>query len=330
MTAAVPASEQPVTATRRQAIAEVSAIGLGVEPGEVVDAAGFPAERVPVEAAAAATIEGIDAARLRASLARLRAELDPEQRQRLDNAMQGLLVSRMRAQPRDDPAGPLGVFVDALADLQGRPATSLIAAGEAQGGLTLDGARTNANESAAIATLKNISSAQAQCQASGVIDVNGNGAGEYGSFAELAGVAPIRGGDGRERISPPVLSASLGRVTEGVVVRSGYVFRMFLPLSCDGRWVAEANDGGSERLGVDPASAEVLWCAYAWPVSYGESGSRAFFVDASGDVLACDNRARWSGPARGPDVLAAIRPGSCVELAANEIGQSGDHWTVVQ
>ncbi|MEY2716053.1 MAG: hypothetical protein RIT24_2396, partial [Planctomycetota bacterium] len=30
-------------------------------------------------------------------------------------------------------------------------------------------ARLNANESAAIATLKNISSAQAQCQASGVI-----------------------------------------------------------------------------------------------------------------------------------------------------------------
>ena len=41
-------------------------------------------------------------------------------------------------------------------------------------------ARLNANESAAIATLKNISSAQSQCQASGVIDTNANGQGEYG------------------------------------------------------------------------------------------------------------------------------------------------------
>ena len=37
-------------------------------------------------------------------------------------------------------------------------------------------ARLNANESAAIATLKNISSSQAQAQASGVIDSNNNGA----------------------------------------------------------------------------------------------------------------------------------------------------------
>jgi len=36
-------------------------------------------------------------------------------------------------------------------------------------------ARLNANESAAVATLKNISSAQSQCQASGVIDTNANG-----------------------------------------------------------------------------------------------------------------------------------------------------------
>ena len=53
-------------------------------------------------------------------------------------------------------------------------------------------ARLNANESAAIATLKNISSAQAQCQASGIIDANNNGAGEYGYFAELAGGTAVR------------------------------------------------------------------------------------------------------------------------------------------
>jgi prepilin-type N-terminal cleavage/methylation domain-containing protein len=53
-------------------------------------------------------------------------------------------------------------------------------------------ARLNANESAAIATLKNISSAQAQCQASSVVDVNNNGAGEYGFFGELSGAVHAR------------------------------------------------------------------------------------------------------------------------------------------
>ena len=57
-------------------------------------------------------------------------------------------------------------------------------------------ARLNANESAAIATLKNISSAQAQCQASGAIDANNNGAGEYGYFAELAGGVGVRNSSG--------------------------------------------------------------------------------------------------------------------------------------
>src|SRR5215470_1020630 len=71
-------------------------------------------------------------------------------------------------------------------------------------------ARLNANESAAIATLKNISSAQAQCQASGAIDVNNNGAGEYGYFGELSGAVLIRGAT--QKIQPPVLSTAFGNV----------------------------------------------------------------------------------------------------------------------
>ena len=71
-------------------------------------------------------------------------------------------------------------------------------------------ARLNANESAAIATLKNISSAQSQCQASGVIDTNANGQGEYGYFGELAGRVGVRDNTGNAStalISPPVLSS---------------------------------------------------------------------------------------------------------------------------
>ena len=85
-------------------------------------------------------------------------------------------------------------------------------------------ARLNANESAAIATLKNISSSQSQCQASGVIDANSNGAGEYGFFGELSGRVAIRGGTAT--ITPPVLSTAFGNVAASRVTRSGYLLQM--------------------------------------------------------------------------------------------------------
>ncbi|MBN2492267.1 MAG: prepilin-type N-terminal cleavage/methylation domain-containing protein, partial [Planctomycetes bacterium] len=92
-------------------------------------------------------------------------------------------------------------------------------------------ARLNANETAAIATLRNLSSAQAQLQAGSKIDVDQDGSGEFGYFAELAGGIEIRGPGGATlaAINPPVLSAAFRTVNSGVVTRSGYVFRLFLP-----------------------------------------------------------------------------------------------------
>ena len=127
-------------------------------------------------------------------------------------------------------------------------------------------ARLNANESAAISTLKNISSAQAQCQASGTIDANGNGQGEYGFFAELSGQANVRndqvGGVGTVRVSPPVLSGAFGKVAASRVMRSGYLFQMYLPSATVG-FVAEAAGGGGSGVSIDAANAEVLWACYA-------------------------------------------------------------------
>src|SRR5262245_8208248 len=120
-------------------------------------------------------------------------------------------------------------------------------------------ARLNANESAAIATLKNISSGQAQCQASGVIDVNANGAGEYGFFGELSGRTAIRAAT--TMITPPVLSTAFGNVITARVSRSGYLFQMYLPLAT-GAGVTEDATGGDPDNGqaVGPSQAETMWC----------------------------------------------------------------------
>jgi type IV pilus assembly protein PilA len=205
-------------------------------------------------------------------------------------------------------------------------------------------ARLNANESAAIATLKNISSSQAQCQASAVIDANNNGAGEYGYFGELSGSKPVRsdevGGVGTNLITPPVLSTAFGNVQAngaggaGAVTRSGYIFQMYLPNTTSGG-VGEAATGGGAGVSIDAAKAEVMWCCYAWPSAFGNSGKRTFFINQGGDVLSCRNTVmHYSGmTAPVPAFSAAFNAATSGMLdcmvAANTIGKDGETWVVV-
>jgi prepilin-type N-terminal cleavage/methylation domain-containing protein len=194
-------------------------------------------------------------------------------------------------------------------------------------------ARLTANESAAIATLNNIASAQSQCMSSGAIDVNGNGSGEYGFFAELSGFAPVRGG--LQRIAPPVLSSAFANVTARRVTRSGYIFQMYLPgVAADG--IAEDPLGGDidNGNGVEPSLAETLWCCYAWPLAHGSTGRRTFFVNQAGDVLTSYAQAApYNGATTPPSYEAAFLAGEPARLdariAANSVGQDGNTWVVV-
>ncbi|MEE2887289.1 MAG: prepilin-type N-terminal cleavage/methylation domain-containing protein [Planctomycetota bacterium] len=202
-------------------------------------------------------------------------------------------------------------------------------------------ARLNANESAAIATLKNISSSQAQAQASGAIDANNNGAGEYGYFGELAGGVGVRDNTGNasvDRLSPPVLSgafalvATQANINGGVVTRSGYIFQMYLPDAASAG-LPEADTGGVNAA-PDATQSEVLWCCYAWPSSFGNSGKRCFFVNQSGDVLSTKNIAnRYSGDNSVPAYDAAYLKGATNKMAstvaANTSGIDNQVWIVV-
>lgn len=197
-------------------------------------------------------------------------------------------------------------------------------------------ARLNVNEVAAIATLKNLSSAQAQCQASGTIDDNGNGRGEFGYFGELAGGVPVREGGGLSTttfLNPPVLSRAFGQVTASRVLRAGYLFQIYLPDSALGH-VLEAAGGGATGGAVDAPVAEVLWACYAWPASYPNTGMRAFFVDHSGDILACRNSiARCNGASNAPLAGTAAYLSAAVTMAssvaANQTAADGELWLVV-
>ncbi|MHC4958277.1 MAG: DUF2950 family protein [Planctomycetota bacterium] len=183
-------------------------------------------------------------------------------------------------------------------------------------------ARLKANQMAAHATLRNITSAQAQFQATARADANQNGVGEYGFFGELSGAVAVRGG---KKLVPPVLSSVFKKHDKGVVTRSGYHFRIYL---CDADGKAVGEEQGTD--GVDAKLAEVTWCAYAWPVEYGVTGVRTFFVSQWGDVLQVDVKG-YSGK-NGPAAGAAFKKGAENRITAgtaiNEIGDDGHRWTV--
>lgn len=189
-------------------------------------------------------------------------------------------------------------------------------------------ARLNANESGAIATLRNVVSAQAQIQAQAAIDVDTDGIGEHGYFAEMAGSVVLRGSG--LTLSPTVLSASLGNVAGSAVNKAGYFFGLYLPAAA-GVPTLEAAAGGDPG-GLDDDLCENTWCAYAWPVNRGNTGNRAFVVNQSGDILQTNNAVlNYNG-------LAAMPAGDAAFLGANDItsglaigavGQDGNTWVSV-
>ena len=209
-------------------------------------------------------------------------------------------------------------------------------------------ARLSANESAAISTLRSLTSAQAQIQSSGAIDTDADGSGEYGYFAELAGTLPVRinnagvpqvGVVGVDELNPAVISSAFGQLTNSRVTRSGYMFQMWLPGATAGvltPGIAEAPNGGAAAL-PDGDNCEILWACYAWPMNQGQTGNRAFFVNQEGDLLQTRNQgaAPYNGAANPPlfDAVYTVAGdmASQISIGGNPVAATdGNVWVPVQ
>jgi prepilin-type N-terminal cleavage/methylation domain-containing protein len=186
-------------------------------------------------------------------------------------------------------------------------------------------ARLSTNETAAIATLRNVISAQAQFQQSAKADTDADGTGEYGGFVELSG-----GGAGRMAavLNPPVLSGAFRVLNaQGAVSRSGYFFRVFLPQAA-GVGLGEPQAGYVVASGLNADLAETTWCCYSWPVNYGQSGNRTFFTNQGGDVVATEFSG-YTGSAGGPTAGAAFQAGGATVITgAVAIGVAGQDTRV--
>jgi hypothetical protein len=179
------------------------------------------------------------------------------------------------------------------------------------------------NDAAAIAILRNLSSAQAAFQRYVAADRDGDGRGEFGGFRELSGAVKL---SGEERaFDPPLLSGAFRRpLADGRVSRSGYFFRIYLATNTGTGFSPDDVRAGGRAL----TPGEDHWCCYAWPVIHGESGERTYFVNQSGDILATDDPV-YDGD-RGPRPGAAFREFGLDRIvgrtAAGTTGQDGSAW----
>lgn len=170
--------------------------------------------------------------------------------------------------------------------------------------------RLRANEATVIATLRAVANAQATVGTVTAIDTDADGAGEYGYFGELAGIDPCRifdvgsgtptvGAAGVDELDPTILSNAFGNVEpdaigDGVVVRSGYVYKMFLPGPTLAGLTGGRPEGGAggpaPGLLPNPDNCEIAWACYVWPLSVNQTGNRAFFINHDGVILQFQNR----------------------------------------
>ncbi len=199
-------------------------------------------------------------------------------------------------------------------------------------------ARVAANESAAVANLRTISSAQAQYQAAARADIDADGYGEYGTLAEMGGTRGVRtaaDGTAGAPLLVSVLSQSFGLLNmNGEANRSGYLYRVFLP-SQSGPATTEMTESGDFSAAVDVDGSETTWCVYAWPQNIGNTGTRTFFVNQSAEVTSAD--AGYTGTA----AIEPLNSGSAFEVgnpadsilgqvAIAATGVDGNRWVVAR
>jgi len=208
-------------------------------------------------------------------------------------------------------------------------------------------AKLTSNETAAIATLRTIVSAQAQLSTSAKIDADLDGRGEHGTFAEMTGATGVRrnyivasgGADFSAplgaKMNPPVLTSVMARTdAQGFATKAGYAYMIYLPDTGDPNgFVHETGPsdtpglaGGTAIVGVD--GAEVYWCIYAQPMNRGTSGNRRFFANQRGEIMHSTNDvAQAAGTSTPPAGNSAFLGDNITGPSAlGTLGRDGDVW----
>jgi type II secretory pathway pseudopilin PulG len=190
--------------------------------------------------------------------------------------------------------------------------------------------KLEADETAAIATVRQIVQSQMLFTNHKEADLNGNGSGEFGTFGEMSGNVAVRAANGGTRfMDPSAIQRSFSAISPiGEMMRQGYYYRIYLPGPA-GEGILELPGGGADA-GISAELAESTWCVYAWPQRYGVSGRRTFFANQNGEITSTDDP-RYSGPG------APLPPGAALSqtgpagniigtMAVGEPGRDDNSW----
>jgi len=149
----------------------------------------------------------------------------------------------------------------------------------------------------------------------------------------MTGARALRGS--KEAIDLPILDRSkLVYVGQGTYRISGYYLRVYLP-DKNGEPVLERDpEDANSASKVDASLSARVWWAIAWPVWYGMTGNRCFFIGQGGDLFSSNNQpTRYSGMERIPPPNAATPPAEPPNPpwipAVNDFGAARVRWTVV-
>jgi prepilin-type N-terminal cleavage/methylation domain-containing protein len=192
-------------------------------------------------------------------------------------------------------------------------------------------ARLGANETASISILRGISTAQVQFQRAGYADENRDGQGEYGYLGELGGVVLVRG---NSRTATSTLSTSIALVgASGESQRNGFFFRAYLPAPL-GVGTAENPGGGGTPGVLDPSISVVSWVVYSFPMQFGGSGNRTFFINERCEMMTTtDPRYQGAGcPLLLPGAAFIVTDITHMtgQIAFGTRGADGNFWKAIQ
>ncbi len=161
-------------------------------------------------------------------------------------------------------------------------------------------AKRSANEGAAIGNLETLANGQTTFAMAKIVDQDGDDTGEFALLGELSGeIIP--------RTETVILSAAMAPTPQqfntggsagldGCVLRTGYIFRMFLAATDDGAGTITVGDdktlGGTGVLaGATIADSnaindqELYSTVYAWPEVADGTGTRVFAITENGNTF---------------------------------------------
>jgi prepilin-type N-terminal cleavage/methylation domain-containing protein len=196
------------------------------------------------------------------------------------------------------------------------------------------GSMVVANETAALATVRQIVQSQLAFVNRKEADGNRNGQGEYGTFGELSGAVAVRSNDGGTKfLEPATINPSFNAVSsDGLLVRHGYYFRIYLP-DASGDGVPEVPGGGAPA-NLDPDLAETTWAVYAWPLRKGVSGNKTYFANQNGEISYTESDAYDGAEAVPSPGAALLAPGTIGSLLGSQAigreGRDGNFWKIVR